>query len=128
MVVAVLSSPWACAGDDEAVTKIGDVTYASGGTGEESRERMAAIARDFNLKLVFALESGAYLSAVQVAIADASGNALLQTTTNGPIFLAKLPAGAYRVVATLGEKRLERKLAVAYDKQTVFYFRWATEP
>lgn len=122
-----LISPLAHSGNNEVVVKVGEVSYVSGGVGEASRERLNEMAKDFNLKLVFALESGAYLSSVPVTISDASGKVLVQATTSGPIFLARLPASTYNVTATYGGKRVEHSMAVAQHKQEVFYFRWASE-
>ncbi|WP_300320883.1 hypothetical protein [Accumulibacter sp.] len=56
----------------------GGLAYASGGVGEESRQLLSARASEFNLKLVFAMTSGAYTSGVRVAIADAKGKTLLE--------------------------------------------------
>ena len=49
----------------------GGLPYLSGGVGEESQQLLSSRASEFNVKLVFALTSGAYLSSVKVAIAPA---------------------------------------------------------
>ena len=81
--------------------------------------------RDFNLKLVFANTSGAYVSDVKVTIVDASGHVVLDATSEGPLLMAKLPAGGYRVDATFGGHQESRKVTVAANKLITVDFRWA---
>jgi hypothetical protein len=110
------------------VHEAGGLRYLSGGVGEESQQLLSAHASEFNLKLVFALTSGAYLSNVKVAIADAKGTkTLLEATSDGPWFLAKLPVGNYRVVATYAGKASERSVAVDATALRTVEFRWDSE-
>jgi hypothetical protein len=122
---ALASFAWA--GDDETVHTAGNVTYVSGGVGTESLDQLSSVARDFNLKLVFALKSGEYLSGVKVSIADPKGKALLDTASEGPWLLAKLPAGSYQVSATFGDNSISRRIAIDTGKLKVVDFRWASE-
>jgi hypothetical protein len=101
--------------------------YVSGGVGEESQQRLSARAGEFNVKLVFATKSGAYLSKVGVAIADAKGKKLLDATSEGPWFLMKLPLGNYQVVANYAGKALEQTIAVDGTALRTVDFRWADE-
>jgi hypothetical protein len=119
--------PDAKAESDPVVTKIGNVSYISGGVGAESIERINTLAGAYDLKLVFALTAGNYVSDVRVAIADARGNTLLMATSEGPWFLVKLPAGNYRVVATYAGQSLERDFAVGTAKPLTVDFRWSGE-
>jgi hypothetical protein len=119
--------PVANAGNDEIVQTAGRVSYVSGGVGTDSIDRLGSLARDFNLKLVFALKSGNYVSAVKVTIADAAGKTLLDTTSEGPWFLAKLPAGSYQVKATFEGNAVNRKITVDAAKLRTIDFRWSSE-
>ncbi len=119
--------PVANATSDESVQTAGRVSYVSGGVGTDSTDRLSSLARDFNLKLVFALKSGDYVSDVKVTIADAAGKQLLDTTSEGPWFLAKLPAGNYQVVATFSGKAEKRTIAVGPQKLKTVDFRWSSE-
>ena len=49
---------------DGVVMKSGNVSYVSGGVGEESLERITVLAKDFNLQLLFAAKTGNYLADV----------------------------------------------------------------
>ena len=112
---------------EPTVHEAGGLPYVSGGVGEESLQRLIARAGEFNLKLVFAMKSGAYLSNVRVAIADAKGKALLDATSEGPWFLTKLPLGNYQVVASYAGKALERSIAIDVTALRTVDFRWGDE-
>ena len=80
--------------------KQGDVTFVSGGVGEEERAAMQAVQGQYNLHLTFAVKgSGEYASAVKVKIEDAKGRVFLDTVTDGPKLFAQLKPGQYRVTA-----------------------------
>lgn len=124
LAVSLLAAP--AFAEDEAVATAGDVAWVSGGVGEESRERLNALSAGFgfNLKLTFALASGDYLSAVAVRIVDAGGRTVLETTSEGPILLARLPAGRYECFATVGGRELKQRLTVAEGRLGATVFRW----
>lgn len=116
----------ASAGYEEVLRTAGGVSYVSGGIGTGSIDRLTSLAGDFNLKLVFALTSGAYVSDVRVAIADATGKTLLDATSDGPWFLTRLPAGNYQIVATFAGNTVQRQVAVGAAKLRTVDFRWAS--
>lgn len=112
--------------DDEAVRAAGEVSWVSGGVGEASRERLSALEAGFgfNLKVTFALASGDYLSAVAVRVIDAGGRTVLETTSEGPILLARLPAGRYEFIAAFDGHELRQRLTVAEGQLGTTVFRW----
>ncbi len=65
--------PVVSADNDEVLQTSDGVSYVSGGVGLDSINRLNSLAAEFNLKLVFALRSGAYLSDVQVVVVNAAG-------------------------------------------------------
>lgn len=113
--------------DDAIVRTTSGVNYVSGGIGLESIDKLNVLAKDFNLKLVFALTSGAYLSDVAVAITNPAGKTLLTTTSDGPWFFTKLPAGNYTIVATFAGTAVTRQAAVGAATLRVIHMRWASE-
>ena len=68
-----------------------------------------------------------YVSGVKVTIADAAGKTLLDTMSEGPWFLTKLPVGNYQIVATFAGKAEKRTIAIAAEKLKTIDFRWASE-
>jgi hypothetical protein len=119
--------PVAYTADEEAVRSSGGISYVSGGVGTASTDRLNSLAKDFNLKLVFALKSGDYVSGVDVTIADAAGKTLVNTKSEGPWFLTRLPAGNFKIAATFDGKTESRTIAVGAEKLRTVDFRWATE-
>lgn len=112
---------------DATVQTSGGVSYVSGGVGDDSIAKLNTLAGQFNLKLVFAMQSGNYVSDVKVVIADAKGKTLLDATSAGPWFLAKLPAGSYQLTATFAGKDVKRSVTIGTAKLQTVDFRWATE-
>jgi hypothetical protein len=120
-------APVASAESDAVVRTSGGVSYVSGGIGTDSIDRLSSLAAGFNLKLVFATNSGNYVTGVRVAIADAAGKTVLDTTSEGPWFLTKIPPGNYQVVATLAGNAVKRQIAVGASALSTVDFRWASE-
>lgn len=112
----------------ERVHALGNVPVISGGVGEDSVARLQAREKEFNLKLVFALVEGNYLADVGVTISDASGKTLAEHVTDGPIFMARLPAGTYLVTARYSGNAQTRKISVRADRLHTDYLRWPGNP
>jgi hypothetical protein len=109
---------------DEIVRAPSGVTYVTGGVSSESVNQLKSMEKGFNLKLVFADTSGAYLSDVGVRIVDASAHVVLDATSDGPLVMAKLPAGSYRVDATFGGDSKTREITVPASDLVTIDFRW----
>ncbi len=119
--------PLALAADTESVQQSGGISYVSGGVGADSTARMNSLAKDFNLKLVFALKSGDYVSEVAIAIVDAAGKQLLDTKSEGPLFLTRLPRGSFKIAATFGGRTETRTVAISAEKLQTIDFRFSAE-
>lgn len=85
-----------------SVTALADssIPIYSGGTGQSSRDEIAQVQNNYNTKLIFTGDKGMYLSDVNISIKNQAGEQVLNTMTDGPIFLAQLPAGKYSVEAS----------------------------
>jgi hypothetical protein len=125
---SALMLPLAGVCGENAVHTAGTVTYVSGGVDDASLDALKANLQKYDLKLVFALKSGAFMSSVKVAISDDRGNAVLETTSDGPWFLASLPAGKYRVVSTSPSGvSITQQAAIEPAKLKTLDFRWTSE-
>jgi hypothetical protein len=98
----------------------------SGGIGVDARDELAAKARDYNMKLVFALSSREYVSDVDVEITNSAGSTVASHRTQGPWMYAKLPPGDYTVRATFNGNTLTKKVSVGQQGQKVVNFLWPT--
>lgn len=101
------------------------IAYMSGGVGEDEREAMHGLARNYNLRLVFAGKDGAYLSDVKVDIRNAAGREILSTVSNGPWFFAKLPNGRYKIKAETKGKSMSQSTVIGRERRTELKFYWA---
>lgn len=102
------------------------VDYLSGGVSLDEREVLAGRGKEFNLKVVTAAErSGAYLADVRMKVVDTrDAKVLLETTMDGPWFLAQLPPGKYVLEATFEGKTLTKTVAIGKEGQREAYFYW----
>lgn len=94
----------------------GSVTYLTGGIGKDEADALRAAAPKYPLALEFvqnAKPKGEFLANVDVTIKDHAGKTVIDTVSDGPFLLAKLPPGRYTVVAEVrGQSRtLETTLA-----------------
>jgi hypothetical protein len=76
------------------------IDYVAGGIGKEQSEAMKVAGQDYDLMLIFATDGGKYLADIDLEIEDMNGNILLNTVSEGPLFLANLPVGRYKITAS----------------------------
>ena len=112
------------------VERAGNVEYVSGGIGIEEQQQLNAFARNegYNLKLVFTLNAGNYLSDIDVQLRDRQGATVLRDVSDGPFFVAKVPQGSYTVTATHDGQSRSRTIRVGSDAMRTAYFRWPAGP
>lgn len=100
------------------------ISFVSGGLGADERDQLRTMQDEFNLKLVFAIDAGNYLSDIDVRIMDQQGNTLVETRSDGPILMAKLPAGTYSVaVANQGDSK-ERTVEIGSQDLAEVTLTW----
>ena len=97
------------------------IAYMTGGVGVGERAEMMRTADDFNLKLVFAEPSRPYLADVRVEIKDKTGTKLVDTSSDGPWFFARLPEGQYKVMVDHAGKREEKTVDTGTSLQTLTF-------
>ncbi|HEX3971632.1 MAG TPA: hypothetical protein VHX19_09915, partial [Stellaceae bacterium] len=78
----------------------GNITFVSGGAGDEDRDALHQVENQYNLRLMFAARNGDFLANIGVTLSDARGKAVLDTVAEGPIFYAHVPPGRYRVTVS----------------------------
>jgi hypothetical protein len=125
--LAILGTSGALAqapGEKVGEENVSSVPFLTGGVGEDERKEIEAVAKDYNLKLVFAQSGGAFVADVQVSIRDSGGATVLTAASEGPLFFAKLPGGSYSVEATYQGIAKKSSVSVAATGQQVLDFRW----
>lgn len=109
-----------------ALQSANGIRYASGGIGESERDELTLVLPDYNLKLVAAAQkSGAFLSDVRLAVLDAGGTRLLETTLDGPWFVARLAPGRYTLELAHGGVTQKRAVTIPAQGRRVEHVYWA---
>jgi hypothetical protein len=102
------------------------VPYISGGVGLDERSELRAMAAKDNLELSFALKNKNYLGGANILIKDDKDHVILDAASDGPLFYAKLPQGAYTIMATANGKTIVRPVRIPDKGKTMAYFVWPT--
>jgi len=105
----------------------GGVEYVSGGFGLDESTAFKQAIRQWPLALTFASSSNgvnAYASDVQVVIRDKQDATVLNALSEGPYFLARLPAGSYSVFVTYEGQTQSRKITIGASGGTHVTFHW----
>ncbi len=103
--------------------KINGVAYATGGIGLDERAAMEKMANDYSLKIVIATASGNYLADAKVRIENLTGEKVFECTATGPWLYVNLPAGTYKVTASLEQKSRMREVTVGTGLKSIM-FHW----
>jgi hypothetical protein len=101
------------------------IDAVAGGVGVNARARLSNEAGpDHNVKMVFSLNTGNYLSDVHVRVTDQSGRPMIDGTAHGPWLYARLPAGTYTATASYRGQSVTEKFSVGRSGSRVAHFRW----
>ena len=128
VAAALLSAVAAQGADAPRAPGAGEAIFASGGIGDTELARLAALEKAYNLKLVFSLLEGNYVADVRVVIRGAAGGKAYEHFAEGPLLLARLPAGQYEVAATYEGRTLTRRVKVVDNRLRTEYLRWPSNP
>lgn len=104
--------------------KSSEVTFITGGIGEDEVRQFREAAAGYNLRMTFATTSGSYLSDVDVMISDAAGHSILAVRTQGPFLFVKLPPGRYGVAAQMPQMAEHRNVRVPTRGSVELNFHW----
>lgn len=87
------------------------IRYVSGGGTAESDEEMKQLAARFPIHLVFTAQGVEEpIDGVKVTVRDVKGTAILEATSEGPLFFVDVGSGRYTVDAEYaGEKQSQTK-------------------
>jgi hypothetical protein len=103
--------------------QIGSITFITGGIGDEERDAMETVRKDYNLSVMSAATSGAFTGDTRIVIRDQSGEELLQADA-GPLFYADLPAGRYVVEGYSDGQIKQQPVTITPDKRQHIRFNW----
>ncbi len=101
-----------------------EVIFVSGGIGYCESQAMRNAGKDYPLELVFVQKTASgenYLANIPVKITDTKNNIVLDTVTQGPFLLAKMPAGRYTVTANLYDEVKTHHVTIAKKHQRLVF-------
>jgi hypothetical protein len=107
----------------------GEVSYVTGGIGDDEAAAFKRAAAAYPLEMLFvqkARPKDEFLADVRVSVRDRSGNSLLDTTAEGPFLLAKLPAGKYKIEAEYRGERKQQSVETRPGMHRRAVFVWAS--
>ncbi len=109
-------------------TTVGNVTYISGGVGSDESLAMKQEQKNYPLSMVFSEgKRGAYLADVHVTVKDQGGKVLLDSKSNGPMMLVKLPPGEFGVTAQARGKAHQQSVKIVEGGTSNLVFNWAKD-
>jgi len=101
----------------------GEIRYITGGIGDEERAALKQMADQYDVHIMSASASGAFVGDTQIRITSAKGNELLSAAA-GPLFYADLPSGRYTIEASSNGQSKRQTLMVAHGKPAHLNFIW----
>jgi hypothetical protein len=138
------TSPLQLAPSDDAATEVDfqkclphkpapdQVCFVSGGISSDEVIQFKSRAKEYLFEIVFVQKAVAednnrieeYLAEVQLKITDSKGNIVVDTTTEGPFFLADLPLGKYQISAEHDVVIKNNVVRIAANKHQRIVFLW----
>ncbi len=103
--------------------QVGDVTYVTGGIGDDERSAIESEKNNYNLHIMSAMKTGEFVSDTTIVIRNKQGEELLNTTS-GPLFYANIPAGNYTVESTNDGQTKSQKIAIRKGGSAHVHFGW----
>ncbi len=101
----------------------GDIRYISGGLLPEERETLRSATRDYNLLIDFAHKpSVKSFTGARIVLSNATQKNLLDVIASGPLFLAALPTGRYRLMIEKDDSKIVRTLIITKGRAVSLNF------
>jgi hypothetical protein len=103
--------------------------FMNGGVGKDDEAFMRKVAKDWPLRMIFSeRKDNEFVADVHLSVADSRGAPVLVLNAAGPMTYAMLPAGKYRITATLHGKTEAHDVTLDGKAGRDVYFHWAGKP
>lgn len=100
-----------------------DVSWLSGGVGDEAMSEMRKQAKAYNVHVLMTGPRGHYLAGIPFRVSRRSGQVWVSGVTEGPLLYLKLPPGGYQMAAEIYGAWQTRRIQVS-DKGTATMLRF----
>lgn len=106
------------------------VDYMNGGIGKEQADRMREMGSRYPVQMTFSQhDAGAgtdeFVADVHLRVIDRAGRTVMDLPAQGPIFLLRLPDGAYTVEAEHDGTVKRRRFDVVAGRHDTLAFSWS---
>ena len=128
MVILLFILPMSTYGQLPKTQKQGDITYITGGVGEDESKAIRGDAKNWPLIIDFSQHlqnHDAWISQVYLRILDIKGNGIFEVTTDGPFLLVNLPSGSYVLTATYEGITKTQKIQIVDGKAHRASLNWS---
>lgn len=99
--------------------------FLNGGIGHDEAVRMHERAKDYSLQVEFsARRDHQFLADAHVKIVDSHGRTVYRNAEAGPILLARLEPGTYRVTARDAGRSETQTVTISPHHTSTLYFHW----
>lgn len=120
LVAAVAAGP-AFAIDEKTY---GNTRYLTGGVGEDEKQEMLDRAAQYTLRITAARKkSGDFLADCKVVVTKGT-QTVLEAVMDGPVLLARLDPGTYRVRVEFEGKAQDRQVSIGRSGMQSLYLYW----
>jgi hypothetical protein len=104
----------------------GNISYISGGIGDDEKAQLEATQSSYNLRIMNADKTGHFSGDTRIVISDLQHNILLDATS-GPIFYANLPKGKYIIEGFSDGQSKKKTINISSSKAAHIRFIWPEE-
>jgi hypothetical protein len=100
----------------------GQISYTSGGVGQDEEQAFKQEAPNWPLALQFSGAGGEFIADVHVSIVKRDGTKVLEAVSQGPFMLVKLPPGAYTLHVEYKQQPQQKDVNISGHASAAF--RW----
>jgi hypothetical protein len=105
------------------------ISFMTGGIGEDEAATMRGMSAQFPVRMTFSRHNSVhntdeFVADVNLRVTDSAGRTVLNLTAQGPIFLLRLPDGAYAVEAEHNGETKMRRFDVTAGRHQDLAFSW----
>uniref|UniRef100_Q47EA4 Carboxypeptidase regulatory-like domain-containing protein n=1 Tax=Dechloromonas aromatica (strain RCB) TaxID=159087 RepID=Q47EA4_DECAR len=90
-----------------------EVSWISGGVGDEAMTEMHKVAAAYNVHVMMTGVLGNYLAGVPFTVSRRNGQMKVSGATEGPLLYLKLPAGSYQIAVEINGASQTRRIQVS---------------
>ena len=117
-----MTNAYAQTSDLPTIYSRGQISYTSGGVGQDEEQAFKREAPNWPLALQFSGAGGEFIADVHISIMKRDGTKVLEAVSQGPFMLVKLPPGAYTLHVAYKHQAQQKNVNISGHVSAAF--RW----